>query len=109
MPTFNRQGDLFIAALITGPSHVWLGIRFSKRIVEKPKIVKRQPVGSCSHGELSEESICDTVKRTIDDLEFGRYASEIEYVANDSPRYGMYARCTELIIREFGDQILESV
>ncbi|MFN3168873.1 MAG: hypothetical protein ACE37H_17625 [Phycisphaeraceae bacterium] len=109
MPAFSREGDLFCAQLITGPSHVWLGVRFAVDPIDKPSVIKRKPIGSCFHGDLSESEIIHAVTQMIAEIDVGYYASEIEYVANDSPRYGMYARCVELIIRQFGEAISQSV
>lgn len=105
MPSFHRDGDLFSASLQTGPSHVWLGLRFSAEPVNCVKMNKRPPIGTCSHGALDEKQIRKAVLGVIDDESVLFYASEIEYVSNDSPRYGMYAHCANLIIRHYGEEI----
>ena len=54
MPTASEVDGLVTASLITGPKHVWLGIR-----VGQPQgdvvFVERPAIGKCKHGSINHE------------------------------------------------------
>ena len=101
MATFTTDGDTHFVSIVTGPSHVRLGLRFTDSRVEKPAMVRRPAVGNCDHGALDEAEIASAVASGIADVSLVIYAAEIIYVADDSPRYSLYARCAQLLAQRF--------
>jgi hypothetical protein len=59
MPQFGHKDGFDTVSLITGPSHVFLGIRFGDGPAE---LVKQPPIGSCQHGVLDEARIREAVR-----------------------------------------------
>src|SRR5437868_49693 len=98
MPQFGHKDGFDTVALITGPSHVSLGIRFGEGPVE---LVKRPPIGSCQHGVLDEARILEAVRCGLAkaNAEGGTSleAVAVLYVENDSPCYEMFERCAYLL------------
>jgi hypothetical protein len=98
MPQFGHKDGFDTVSLITGPSHVFLGIRFGGGPVE---LVKQPPIGSCQHGVLDETRIRDAVLSGLAkaNAEAGTSfdAAAVMYVENDSPRYEMFERCAYLL------------
>jgi hypothetical protein len=98
MSQFGHHDGFDTVSLITGPSHVFLGIRFGDG---QPRLFKRPPIGSCEHGELDEARILEAVRAglTKANAECGSStsAAAILYVASDSPRYDLYERCAYLL------------
>ena len=98
MPQFGQLDGFEPVSLITGPSHVFLGIQFGDG---QPKLIKRPRVGSCQHGVLDEtrilESVCAGLNRANAECNSSLNAAAVMYVENDSPRYEMYERCAYLI------------
>jgi hypothetical protein len=98
MPQFGHKDGFDTVSLITGPSHVFLGIRFGDGPVE---LVKQPPIGSCQHGVLDEARICKAVRSGLAKANAeGRTsleAASVMYVENDSPRYDMFERCAYLL------------
>lgn len=96
MPQFGRKGDLFTVAYITGPRHLWLGLKFSPVPVERPTVVKQPRIGTCDHGKIDELLLLDAVVTACAD--HGFHPERIEYVENDSPIYSLYAHCARLLM-----------
>jgi len=96
MPQFGRKGDLVTVAYITGPRHLWLGLKFSLKPVEKPTVVKQPPIGTCAHGPIDERLLVEAVVAACHEL--GSHAERIESVENDSPVYSLYAHCARLLV-----------
>jgi hypothetical protein len=98
MPQFGYKDGFDTVSLITGPSHVFLGIRFGHGPVE---LVKRPPIGRCQHGVLDETRIREAVRSGLAkaNTESGTSleAAAVLYAENDSPRYEMFERCAYLL------------
>ena len=98
MPEFGHKDGFDTVSLITGPSHVFLGIRFGDGPVE---LVKHPPIGNCRHGALDESRIREAVRSGLAkaNAEGGTLldAAAVQYVENDSPRYEMFERCAYLL------------
>jgi hypothetical protein len=98
MPQFGHKDGFDTVALITGPSHVFLGIRFGDGPAE---LVKQPPIGSCHHGVLDEALIRESVRSGLSkaNAEGGTSleAAAVMYVENDSPCYEMFERCAYLL------------
>src|SRR5688572_27310135 len=98
MPQFGHQDGFDTVSLITGPSHVFLGIRFGDGPLE---LMKRPLIGSCQHGTLDEARIREAVRSGLAkaNAEGGTSldAAAVLYVENDSPRYEMFERCAYLL------------
>ena len=98
MPQFGHKDGFDTVSLITGPSHVFLGIRFGDGPVE---LVKQPPIGGCEHGALDETLIREAVRSGLAkaNAEGGSSldAAAVMYIANDSPRYEMFERCAYLL------------
>ena len=99
MAKVQVDGDLYKVAYITGPSHVWLGLRFATKPQPNPRFLAHPPVGDCSHGSLSEAEILAAVTRGIAEFHPLAHVSEIQYVSNDSPNYRIYEQCAKLIAK----------
>jgi hypothetical protein len=103
MPQFVFKDGRHFVAYITGPSHVLLGINFSRKFAE-PALVKLPAQGTCSHGTLDEARIHEAVQEVLaahraDGEEI--FASEIAYVENDSPRYDLYRIAAHVLTKHF--------
>ena len=98
MPQFGHQDGFDTVALITGPSHVFLGIRFGDG---QPQLIKRPPIGSYQNGALDETRILDAVRSGLAKANRGDgislSAAVVLYVENDSPHYEMFERCAYLL------------
>ena len=98
MPQFGHKDGFDTVSLITGPSHVFLGIRFGDGPVE---LVKQKPIGSCQHGVLDKARIREAVRSGLAkaNAEGGPLldAAAVMYVENDSPQYEMFEHCAYLL------------
>ncbi|HQY87936.1 MAG TPA: hypothetical protein PK402_04710 [Tepidisphaeraceae bacterium] len=98
MPQFGHQDGFDVVALITGPSHVCLGIRFGDGHFE---LIKRQRVSECHHGALDEVQIVKAIQAGIAlaNSETGEAlkAEAAFYIEDDSPRYDLFTRCAYLL------------
>ncbi len=103
MPGLYRKGETYVCTIVTGPSHVFLGLRLSESAVQSIEFLKLQPSGSCSHGELDENEISNAISQAVEHAasEFGVefFVKYIEYVANDSPGYETYQQAARCIFR----------
>jgi hypothetical protein len=101
MPQFGHQDGFDTVSLITGPSHVLLGIRFADAASAAIELIKRPQVGTCDHGPLDEARIAESIQAGIAaaNAETGarHSAAQAFYVENDSPRYELYERCAYLL------------
>jgi hypothetical protein len=96
MAQVHQKNDLFVVQYVTGPQHVWLAVKFSCD-KHNPTVVKRPPIGGCSHGEIDEQRVVESVTAAAE--EHGLYAERVEYVANDSPNYEIYAHCARSLAK----------
>jgi len=101
MPVFTTDGHRHFVSIITGPSHVRLGLRFVTDPLASPSVVREPPIGLCGHGELDETAIVSAVASGIAEVSCSLFASEIIYIADDSPRYALYAQCAKLLAEQF--------
>ncbi|MBL9090246.1 MAG: hypothetical protein JNL96_03425 [Planctomycetaceae bacterium] len=103
MPTYTTDGDREFVSVITGPSHVRLGLKFTVGRVESPVLVKQSPIGDCHCGQLDEAKIVAAVVSAVAEVNQRLGVAEIVYVADDSPRYSLYARCAKLLALRHAD------
>ena len=105
MPQFTKHGHRYFVSYITGPSHVLLGLAFGQADAA-PAIFEIPPVGGCHHGSLDEARIRDAVRGGLADAReraaITLHATEIVYVADDSPRYDLYRHCAFLLAERVG-------
>jgi hypothetical protein len=98
MPQYGNIDGFDTVSLITGPSHVFLGIRFGDGPVE---LAKQPPIGNCPHGALDESRIREAVRSGLAKANAkggtSLDAAAVMYVENDSPRYEMFERCAYLL------------
>ncbi|WP_145264345.1 hypothetical protein [Calycomorphotria hydatis] len=94
MAQVRTEGDLLCVQLVTGPSHAWLGVKFGDAC-EEPMVVKRPPRGNCNHGEIDQRQLVETITSVVESQCL--HVERIEYVANDSPDYFLYAYCAHLL------------
>jgi hypothetical protein len=98
MPQFGHKDGFDTVSLITGPAHVFIGIRFGNGPTE---LVKQPPIGSCQHGVLDEARIREAVRSGLSKANeeggTSMEAAAVMYVENDSPRYEMFERCAYLL------------
>ena len=95
MPSFGQDGDLLTVSYITGPRHIWLGVRFADQPVGAPQILERPPIGSCDHGDLDPARIVASVVAGAEGT--GKFPERIEFIQNDSPAYNLYELCGRLL------------
>jgi len=103
MADFIIKDGRHYVSLVTGPSHVLLGVAFTREPVE-PTMIRRPASGGCFHGELDEGEIRAAVREALaafraDGAEI--HAAEIVYVENDSPRYEMFQYAATLLARRY--------
>ena len=103
MPTIQREGDLYTLGYITGPSHIWLRIRFSREPIADPEVIAQPGVGECDHGKLDAHRIVGAAVAGA--AAFGLYPQRIEYVSNDTPRYDLYEHCAGLLAKRASNEM----
>lgn len=96
MAQVYQKDDLFVVQYVTGPQHVWLAVKFSCGKLA-PTVVRRPPIGECFHGKIDEQRVLESVTAAAE--EQGLHAERIEYVANDSPNYEIYAHCARRLAK----------
>lgn len=97
---FSTDGIRVYATYFTSSSHILLGLQFSSSPVGRPAIVKRPAIGRSTCGPLNESRIVEAVLSGVANVSSELGVSEIVYVADDSPNYGLYERAaTELAKR----------
>lgn len=100
MPIFTTDGTRVYAVYFTGSKHVLLGLQFSDSLVQRPAINRRPPMGRCFHpGPLNEERIIEAVADGVRSVCPALGISEIIYVADDAPDYGLYERAARELAR----------
>ena len=101
MPGFFKKGEQFIVTVVTGPAHVYLGLKFGDCDDFDIQVVSSPPVGACIHGELDKSKIIqyslEGVETANKKLDGQLRIAEIQYIKDDSPRYDIYRRCAFLI------------
>lgn len=101
MPQFGHQDGFDTVSIITGPSHVLFGIRFSEEPSASMELIKRPRVGGCGHGPLDEKRIRESILAGVAaaNVKTGRklVVAEAFYIENDSPRYDLYEQCAFLL------------
>jgi hypothetical protein len=89
MPQFGHKDGFDTVALITGPTHVLLGVRFGDEESTPIELMKRPRVGPCNHGPLNEDRIRESIHAGIAaaNAETGARLTVAQafYVENDSP------------------------
>src|SRR5262245_2753394 len=94
MPQFGHQDGFDTVVYITGPAHVFLGIRFGKGPFQ---LKRRSAVAGCDHGALDEMRIINAINKGIAkaNVETGveLSAAAAFYVEGDSPRYDLFEEC----------------
>ncbi len=101
MPRFGHQNGFDTVTMITGPSHVFLGIRFSDDPLASMQLIKRPRVGWCAHEPLDEKRIAESILAGVAaaNAKFGTKLSVAQafYVENDSSQYDLFAKCAFLL------------
>lgn len=101
MPQFGHQDGFDTVALITGPTHVLLGIRFTDAAPTSIELIKRARVGTCNHGPLDERRIEEAIRAGVAEAnaETGARLSVAQafYVEDDSPDYRLFQRAAHLL------------
>ena len=102
MPHFSQREGHFFVSYVTGPFHVTLGLSFGGSTAT-PKLTRAPAIGECSHGALDERQILSAVNEGVakatGDSGSPLHLSEVVYVENDSPNYGLFRYCAYLISR----------
>jgi hypothetical protein len=97
MPTYMKDGERHFVSLITGPSHVLLGVEFSTVPVETPRVVRKPAVGEGVHSKIDETALVSAVQSGIAEVSDNLHVAEIVYVDNDSPHYSLFSQCAKLL------------
>jgi hypothetical protein len=95
MPQYGRRGDVPTIAYITGPKHVFLGMKLAKDPVVAPAVVKHAPRGDCRHGTIDEARVLAAVVAGAG--EYGFHPTHVEFIENDSPDYALHEKCARLL------------
>lgn len=103
MPSYTQSGEFYGVSYVTGPAHVLLQVSFSSVPVSEPSIVALPAVSALPHAALDPQQILGAVLNavTATNAKLGTafFPAVIRYVADDSPRYSLYAHCATLLIR----------
>ena len=95
MASVLRKGDLYRAAIITGPRHALLCLKFAASEVDVVEVVKLPPVDEHDHGEIDENKLVEVVTEVAG--QYGLFVRYVEYVEKDTSSYDLYRRCARLI------------
>ena len=103
MPSYTQSGEFYGVSYVTGPSRVLLQVSFTSVPVLEPSLVAMPAVSVLPHAALDPQQILGAVlsAATATNAELGTafFPAVIRYVADDSPRYSLYAHCANLLIR----------
>lgn len=101
-----RNGDWYLATLITGPTHNFLGLRLSTRTVNE-LVVEAKP-GATGENRLSADDVVRSVLAGVQDangrLETRYHVSGIRYVEDDTPGYSTIKGMAHAIIAHAFEQ-----
>lgn len=101
MPIFTSDGTRVFAAYIAGPSHILLGLQFSGSRTDSAVIVRKPAIGGCRRDPLDEDRVVGAVLRGVAEVSPDLGVSEIVYVEDDSPNYGLYTRAASELARRY--------
>ena len=106
MPSYvERDGGYFIS-YITGPKHIRLGLKFSLE-ASTVECIKNCAVANKSRQNIDEQELILAVEVGVhaymQESGLRLFVSKIEYVADDSPDYALFAHCTRLLARRFSN------
>lgn len=94
MPQFGHHDGFDTVTLVTGPSHVLLGIRFGGPQSTAFEVFRRTSLGGRDHGPLDErkiaEAIADGVASANTRADAQVTVAQAFYVEGDSPRYDLF-------------------
>lgn len=100
MPQFVEEKGRYCVSCITGPSHVWLGLRFGTS-AQPVRIVQEPAIGAVLSTPMDESALLQSVSAGIAQATEKAGGTlpltELSYVANDSPRATLYQYCAYLI------------
>lgn len=96
MPAFLKKGERYFIAVITGPSHVLLGLSLGPAGAV-PVVIRDVPTGLAPHELLDESRLRDVVMQGVAGSETGLHPAEIVYGAGDPPDYPLFHRCAFLL------------
>jgi hypothetical protein len=102
MPTFTIQGEIRFVSYITGPAHILLGLRFTVGASSAtPSFICKPAAQQWADGKLDENAIAEAVATGVAEVSESLNVAEIVYVADDTPRYPLYAHCAKLLAERF--------
>jgi hypothetical protein len=98
-----KNGELYIASHITGPTHNLLKLRIKNEATVPLTIRVLPPIGECTHGDpLTSADVEHWIKVGVDhanrDLGTNYQADYAEIVANDTPRAEIYHPLARMIV-----------
>jgi hypothetical protein len=103
MPHYFRSDEFFGVTYITGPSHIALELAFGPQPDAEPLLIELPCAASAPERTVDPQQIrsavLDASRATNAELGTSFFPSAIRYVADDSPRYSLYAYCATLLIR----------
>jgi hypothetical protein len=103
MPTFILKDGRYFVSYITGPSHIFLGLRFVQQ-AGRSRMVKLPPVGQQPPEQLDEVRIRSAVEEAMSEHNQSNptaFIDEISYVEDDTPRYTHFKIAAALLIQHF--------
>jgi len=98
-----KDGELYVASHITGPTHNFLKLRIADESAPYLTVRVLPPIGECSHGDpLTTADVRPWIEAGVDhanrDLGTNYRVDYAEIVANDTPRLEVYHPLARMIV-----------
>ena len=104
MPSYIEKDGSYFISYITGPKHILLGLRFVTE-ASTVEIIKNPSVSDRFCQDMDEQKLLlaveDGLRAHSQECGLRLFVSKLEYVADDSPDYALFAHCTQLLARRF--------
>ena len=98
-----KDGDLYVASHITGPTHNLLRLRITNETAASMTVRVLPPIGQCSHGgPITAADVRPWIEVGVDhanrDLGTSYWVDYAEIVANDTPQLEVYHPLARIIV-----------
>ncbi len=103
MPQFTYRDGRYCGSYITGPKHIWLGLRFGTS--QELQVIRLPAIGGRLHEVIDEVRLVEAIQAGVCEAEKEAGAhlavEEVAYVENDTPSYALYQTCGKQIALRF--------
>lgn len=91
------------AAIISGPSHNYLGLSFTQFQPDSIRIIKidKQGLPSLIQEDRLIEAVQRGVRASLEASQKPYFVERVEYVSDDTPSYDAYAELAAILFKEF--------